>query len=415
MNRKNEARRPLNWLRSSLMAMLILWLGAATCFSQSSKPAETKQQEFSQHFTKAQEFLRQRRPDLAIPELEAAVRAEPDHVDAQGNLGVLLFFQNRFSEAIPHLKAAVERQPNLSKIQGLLGIAEARTLDLDAAREDLEAAFPAIQDEKFKIQAGLELVGVYTQQGDLAEAVPVISTLQKEAPENTEVMYAAYRTYAELQSQAMLSLALTAPDSAQMHEMLAHEEIKRGQTNEAVAEFRKALAINPNLPGAHFDLAELLKTSQNPAVKKEAQREYRAALAQNPMDARAERRLGEIDAGFGNTKQAFEEYSEAVRMQPDDADANLDLAMMLIQMGQREKALPLLEKVVRQDPTIALAHLRLSQLYRRKGMTKESDREVQLYKKYTDLKTKLTASYKELQVQPHDIHPEDDEAKAARQ
>jgi len=112
---------------------------------------------------------------------------------------------------------------------------------------------------------------------------------------------------------------------------------------------------------------------------------------------------------------AFEEYSAAVRMQPDDADANLDLAMMLIQMGQREKALPLLEKVVQEDPTIALAHLRLSQLYRRKGMTKESDREVQLYKKYTDLKTKLTASYKELQVQPHDIHPEDDEAKAARQ
>ena len=75
-----ETRRRLKCFRGSLLVMVILWLGAATCFSQSSQTSPTKQQEFSEHFAKAQVFLRQRRPDLAIPELEAAVRAEPDHV-----------------------------------------------------------------------------------------------------------------------------------------------------------------------------------------------------------------------------------------------------------------------------------------------------------------------------------------------
>ena len=394
----------------SFASLLIFVLGASLCFPQTQQNAQSA----SEHLRKAQSYLRENRPDLAIPELQDVVALDPADVNAQGNLGVLLFFRNKFADAIPHLRAAVAAQPGLAKIQGLLGIAEVRTQQIDDARKDLEASFPLIEDKKFKQQVGLELVGLYTNTGDLAEAAPVITQLQKDDPESLEVMYAAYRTYSELSVQAMLSLTLSGPDSAQTHEMLAHEEVKRGDTNAAVANFRKAIAMDPRLPGVHFDLAELLKTSQNPAVKKEAEKEYRLALAQNPMDARAERRLGEIDEGFGLTKQAYEEYVAAVKMQPDDPDANLDLAKILIQMGERDKAVPLLEKVVQEDPTIALAHLRLSQIYRRKGMLKESDREVAAYKRYTELKEKLTASYKQLQVQPQEIHPDDSTGKPGK-
>ncbi len=361
------------------------------------------QQDYAEHLQKAQEFLREKRPDLAVPELEAAVKINPDAVDAQGNLGVLLFFQGKYADAIPHLRVAVAKQEGLSKIQGLLGIAEKRTQDSANARKDLEAAFPGIEDQHFKVQVGLELVELDTENSDLTSAAAVIAQLQKAAPENPEVLYAAYRTYSDLTIQSMLSLALVAPDSAQMHQLLAHEEQKRGDTNGAIAEYRKAIATNPNLPGVHFDLAELLRTSQDPKVKQEAKEEYRMDLEQNSRDARAERRLGEIDAEDGNAAAAYGEFEKAVVMNPDDSDAKLDLAKMLIQMGQWEKAVPLLEQTVQLDPTIAVAHLRLSQLYRRKGMLKQSEEQVELYKKYTDLKQKLKASYKELQVQPNDI------------
>jgi tetratricopeptide (TPR) repeat protein len=223
------------------------------------------------------------------------------------------------------------------------------------------------------------------------------------------VLYAAYRTYSELTIQSMLSLSLAAPGSAQMHQMLAHEETKRGDTNAAIAQYRKAIAIDPRLPGVHFELAELLNTSQDPGVKKEAVQEYHAALAANPLDARAESRLGEIDARNGQTSQAYEEFSKAVELQPSDPDAKLDLAKILIQMDQLDKALALLEQTVQLDPTIAVAHYRLAELYRRKGQMEDSKREVELFKKYTEIKDKLTASYKELQVQPSEIHPAEDE------
>lgn len=132
---------------------------------------------------------------------------------------------------------------------------------------------------------------------------------------------------------------------------------------------------------------------------------------QNPMDAKAERRLGEIDSRKGNISQAFEEFSKAVQLQPSDADAKLDLAKILSEINQPDKALTLLEQTVQLDPTIAVAHYRLSQLYRREGRIEDSKREMDLYKKYTEMKEKLRASYKELQVQPSEIHLDEEDEK----
>jgi tetratricopeptide (TPR) repeat protein len=389
-------------------SVVLLLLAAALCFSQS---AEDKQASFADHIQKAKEHLDEKRPDLAIPELQAAAEIEPENVETQANLGVLLYFQGKIAHAIPHLRVAVERQRGWGKIQGLLGLAEVNTLDFVRGRQDLEAAFPLITDQKFKVEVGLELVSLYTQSGDLEEAGTVVAQLRKVAPDNAEVLYAAYRTYSDLAGESMLALSLGAPDSAQMHQLMAHEETRQGNTNGAVAEFRKAIAIDPHLPGVHFELAELLHSSQDEAVKKEAEREYRSALAENPQDERSILRLAEIDAQKGNVRQAYEEYTKAVELQPADADAKLGLAKTLIEMNQTEKAQKLLEETVQLEPTNATAHYRLGTLYRKVGRVEDSKKEIELYKKYKDMKEKLRALYKELQVQPKEISADEQDQK----
>jgi tetratricopeptide (TPR) repeat protein len=325
-------------LRTVTLALALL-PGVTWCLAQTT---QDDQQKFAAHVQKAQEYLRTKKPDLAIPELQAATMIDPGNVEIQGNLGVLLYFQGKLAGAIPHLRAALDKKPDLTKIQGLLGIAELHTLDFADGRKDLEASFPAIEEPKFKVEVGLELVSLYTQFGDLDEAAGTIAQLRKAAPDNTEVLYAAYRTFADLSSESMMALALSSPDSAQMHQLLAHEEIKEGNTNGAIAEFRKALAIDPHLPGIHFELAELLHTSQDANVKKDAEQEYHAALTANPLDEKSECRLAEIDEARGNTAQAFAEYSKATELQPADADAKLGLAKLLIEMNQPDRARALL-------------------------------------------------------------------------
>jgi len=410
----------MNVKRGMALAGLVLVLGRALCPSQA---AEDKQQEFAAHMQKARGYLDQKQPALAIPEFLAAVAMDPTNVDAQANLGVLLFFQGKAADSIPHFRAALamntaankeEGRPGLAKIQGLLGMAESRTLDFANARKDMEAAFPLIQEPRFQAQLGLELVELDTGSGDLEAAAAVIAQLRKAVPDNPEVLYAAYRTYADLAGESMLALSLAAPDSAQMHQMLAHEETRQGNNDAAVAQYRQAIAINPHLPGVHFELAELLHTSEDETIKKNAEQEYRAALRENPQDEKSILRLAEIETQKGNTEQSLKGYTKAVELQPSDADAKLGLAKALIEMNQPDKALPLLEETVQLEPTNAIAHYRLAALYRKLGRADDAKQQAELYQKYKEMKEKLRALYKDLQTQPKEIRAEEPDEKSEK-
>jgi Tfp pilus assembly protein PilF len=398
----------MKWKSTSVCLCLTLLLCAGMTFCQ---VPEDKKKEFAAHMQRAGEYLRQKQPAKAIPELQAAVAIDPNNADAQANLGVLLFFQGNLTDSIPHFRSALAERPDLAKIQGLLGLAEVRTLDLVLGRKDLETALPLIQDEKFKVDVGLELVSLYTQSGDLDEAARILAQLKKAAPTNPQVLYAAYRTYSDLAGESMLALALAAPESGQFHRMMAHEETRQGKTNEAIVEFRKAIAIDPRLPGIHFELAELLHTSQDAAIRKEADREYQAALAENPRDVRLLCRLGEMDSERGDFQGSFEKYSKALKLRPGNADAKLGLAKALIDLNQPDKALPILEQAVKEEPTNAIAHYRLGTLYRKNGRIEDAKRELRIYKDLKDLKEKLRAQYKNLLVVPSEIRTDESDEK----
>ncbi len=385
-----------------LLASALAFLSCASISAVAQQPRSNRT-EIETHERLAQQYLSERKPDLAIPELEKVVALDPDNIDAHANLGVLLFFHGDYKSAIPHLRTALQLRPGLSRIQALLGFSEEHAGDIQSARKDLEDSFPHMEDRKLKLEVGLDLLGIDNAASDLDSAALVIAQLRKEFPDNPEVLYAAYRTYADLSGESMLALSLAAPGSAQMHQLLAHEETRDGNTNAAIAEYRKAIALDPHLPGVHFELAELLHTSQDAAVKKQAEQEYRAALAENPQDEKALCRLGDIAAQNGDAKQEFASYSQAVDLQPNDAAAKLGLAKAFLEMNQEDKALALLESSEQLEPTNDIVHYRLATLYRKMGRTDDARREAEQYKKFKDMKEQLRTLYKGLLIQPEEI------------
>jgi tetratricopeptide (TPR) repeat protein len=330
-------------------------------------------------------------------------------VDALGNLGVLLFFQGKYVEAIPRLRAALKLSSELWKIQALLGVAEKRTGDLKEARGDLEKAFPKVQEEKIRIETGMELTDLYSQTGDLDKAAVTIGVLRQLEPTNEAILYSAYRIYSDLTDESILSLMVVAPKSAHMHELMAHELAKHGHAEEAIENFRVAIKIDPQLPGLHYELAEMLNASSE--GREEAESEYKKALVLNPFDEGSECRLGDIAAQKNDLKQAYKLYTRAVQLRPDDAQANLGLAKVLMSMGQTEKAEQLLERAIQLDPTSAVAHFRLSTLYRRIGRTADAQRELDQYQKYRAMKEKLRDLYHTMRVAPAKIEAEDTESR----
>jgi cytochrome c-type biogenesis protein CcmH/NrfG len=388
---------------------VVLCLGLLAGFSQS---IPTRQQQIESHARKAAEFLKENKPDLAVPEFRAIVALNPSNVDALGNLGVLLFFQGAYADAIPELRGALKLQPTLSKIQALLGIAEKRTGDVEAARGDLEKAFPDVQEEKIRIDTGMELIEIESRAGDLDKAAAIVTDLRKLDPTNEALLYTAYRIHSDLAAESLLSLSIVNPNSARMQQALAHELAKRGSTAEAIEHYRAALKLDPTLPGLHFELADMLRTQSTAEGQEEAEKEYKAALEANPLDEQSECRLGDIALRSSDFKQAFDRFSHAVKLQPGDPEASIGLAKALISMNQPEKAEALLQHALQLDPTSAVAHFRLGTIYRQSGRTAEARHEMEEYHKYSQMKEKLRQFYHDLhQDQPVDETVETEEKK----
>ncbi|MFY9804541.1 MAG: tetratricopeptide repeat protein [Candidatus Acidiferrales bacterium] len=381
------------WTKKFVVTLWMALFLVLPCFSQSSP---TRQQQIATHAHQAAEYLQENRPDLAVPEFRAIVALDPENVDARGNLGVLLYFRGAYADAIPELRAALKLRPTLWKIQALLGIAEKRTGDASAARDDLEQAFPNVQDKKVRVDTGMELIEIYSVTGDLDKAAATVDVLRKLDPTNEAVLYSAYRVYSDLTADALLSLSVVAPNSARMHQALAHELAKRGKTEEAIENYRAALKIDPQLPGIHFELAEMLSTLATPDSLAEAEIEYKAALQANPSDEQSECRLGDIALRKNDVKEAYDRYSRAVQLQSGDPDANIGLAKVLMSMGEPQKAAPLLEHAIQLDPTSAVAHFRLSAVYRELGRPEDAKHELEEYQKYKGMKEKLQEVYREM-------------------
>jgi tetratricopeptide (TPR) repeat protein len=376
------------------------------CFSQSTS---NTQQQIEAHSRQAQKFLKENKPELAVPEFKALVTLEPNNVDARGNLGVLLFFEGAYTEAIPQLHAALKLQPTLWKIEALLGMAEKRTGSANAALGDLEKAFPKLTEEKIRVDTGLELIELYSKSGDLEKAAATVGVLRQLAPTNVQVIFAAYRLYSDLADESKLSLSVVAPKSAEVHQMMAHELAREGKSDEAIANYRAALAIDPKLPGLLFELAEMLNSSEVKDGAQEAEREYHAALEANPLDEKSECRLGEIAALRGDVKDAQNHYVRALQLQPDDPEANIGLAKVWMSMNQPEKAEPLLKHAIELDPTSALAHFRLATVYRQTERSDDARRELVEYQKYKDMKEKLREMYRAMRLNPGKQEPDDAE------
>ncbi len=380
--------------------LLLLGLGGPVLMAQSA--GGSLAQQVQAHEQRAHQLLLEKKPALAAREFAAVVALDPANIDAQGNLGVLLFFEGKYADAEPHLRATVAAQPKLVKIQALLGMCERHLGKTDQAKADLAAAVPLLKEPGIQVQAGLELVEIYTAEHDLVKAAGVIETLRQSSPTDPRVLYPAYRTYTDLAGEALLDLSIAGPDSGQMHQAIAHELARERDLNGAIASFRQAVAADPNLPGIHFELAEALYSSDDPKLKAQAEAEYRLAVEQNSMDEKALVRLGDVVAERSDLNDAETYYRRALALAPNDADALIGMAHVDSERGEDEAALPLLQQVVTADPSNVLAHFRLAAVYRKLHRTDDAKRELEQYQKYRDLKAKLAVVYKAMRIETPD-------------
>jgi len=362
---------------------------------------QAAQQQMQLHFERAQAALKSNLPDAAIQEFRAILALDPKNADARANLGVIAFVQGDYAKASDELRQALKLQPSLWKAQAMLGMSADRLGQFRDAHILLEKSFPHLQDTKIRIQAGIDLAELDYREGEMLKAVQVLLDLEHLDPANVDVLYAAYRVFSTLAGHAMDGIALTHPDSARMHQIMAEHLVNRGDIPAALTQYRMALQADPNSSGAHFELGEaLLFSSKSEASYEDARKEFEASLALNHNDAKAESWLGQIFTSKQDMPAALEHYSRAVGLDPNDVDARVGLGKVLIAMGQLEGALSHLLEAVRLDPLNAAAHYRLASVYRELGRTADAHKELAAFSEIQQQKKRILAVYQQMRESP---------------
>jgi S1-C subfamily serine protease len=127
--------------------------------------------------------------------------------------------------------------------------------------------------------------------------------------------------------------------------------------DEAIAFFKKALELNPNLEGTHIELGYLYYKRR--LYDLEA-REYEAALRINPDNSDALSSLGTNLETRGLYAEAIEKYERALALDPEDAETMYELGVAYLMQGRKDKALEVSSRLRRLDPGYGEVLYRLS-------------------------------------------------------
>ena len=144
---------------------------------------------------------------------------------------------------------------------------------------------------------------------------------------------------------------------------------KRGNMEEAIAHYRKALEINPKNAQAHFNLGNSLckKGSMDEAVT-----QYQTALEINPHYAQACNNLGTLFFQKGRLQDAITQFQKALEIQPDYAEADYNLGLALHREGHLDEAIAHYEKALQIQPNYVECHYNLGNVFDQEGRLDEA-------------------------------------------
>jgi tetratricopeptide (TPR) repeat protein len=236
-------------------------------------------------------------------------------------------------------------------------------------------------DKELKRNAGLTMVRCAMTLGRIDAALDALQLLNRDFPQDPEVLYVTTHAYSDLATRASLNLVQSAPASYQARELNAESLEMQGKWDEAAAEYRAILKQNPNLPGIHFRLGRfILSKAETPTTAEDAKKEFEEELKIDPHNAGAEYVLGELASRAQLWNDAIEHLSRSARIDPGFADASLALGMAYVATGKFEQAIAPLQTYVKQQPGNPAGHYQLAIAYNRVGRKQDATREAALQK-----------------------------------
>lgn len=241
----------------------------------------------------------------------------------------------------------------------------------------LKISSSRISEKNLKFNSTMLLARCAMSEDQTQTAVEALIVLNREFPNDPEVLYTTTHFYSALAGRASQTLAAVAPESPQAEKLEAEAFESQGDWDKAAAQYEKILAQHPNQPEIHFRLGRILLSRTPPDLEK-ANQEFQEELKGNPNNASAEFMLGETARQTGQWDEAVKHFSRASKLDEGFVEAYLALGMSLNAAGKFSDAVPPLQIYVKMQPGDPAGHYQLATAYARLGRKSDADREIAL-------------------------------------
>ncbi|HBY62276.1 MAG TPA: hypothetical protein DEH78_20840 [Solibacterales bacterium] len=145
---------------------------------------------------------------------------------------------------------------------------------------------------------------------------------------------------------------------------MALEFQEKGRPQDAIGEWKKALAMDPNDSMALSNLGAALTEAGDYDA---AMAQFKKAVEADPENYKSYSNWGVSLARMGRFDEAAEPLRKAIELNPDDAKALGSYGGVLLNVGRGEEAKQLLAKALEIDPQNADAHNNLGSIFARAG------------------------------------------------
>lgn len=367
------------------------------------------------------------RPAQATKLLARAVELNPADPLAQIWLAHSYAAQARFREAAERFLIASERSPNdvdiwygLGRVYLELGRQEVRRLneiapdgarvlqlagDLWLLRGEQGHAL-ALYQEALKRRPGLTEVRqiverLHGREGKSEDSpttpTPADSTSQEDAH------YLAATEFRERAQRAFERISALGANSHRARQVLAESLEAQERVDDALAEYRAALKLKPDLAGIHLAIGNLLMSQ---GLATEALEEYRAELTLRPDDPEVQYRAARALIVLGKGEEAEASLSRALQSGGAPAATHREMGRIYLGRGQAAKAVQSLSTYLESTANDASAHYLLMRAYRALGDAVAAECHFTKYKSLSDDEKRRTSIQEALSLFSRGKKPE---------
>ena len=360
------------------------------------KSIAAKNDDAKAHYVYAQIADAQNNAAVAVQELEAARRFDPQNAQYNYELGRKYFEQKKYPQARACFEQAVKSNPQFEAAFFNLGMTHKIMNANDAA---LTAFSRAVTLKPDYVRAWTEIARMQDKKRNYAEAITNYQKALALEPSNTSALKEMAQVYAKQkdskQAERYFKEAIALGDTDPVtYYNLASVQLEFGKAGEALQNAQKALAANDK--DARFLYTYGLALEKNNRLH-EAEDYYTRAVAADEAYSKPRINLGrlQLEAGhhdtaeqhllaayraessnfevnmnlgklYGLKKQygkAIDYYTNAIKIMPKDIDARQNLAAVYLSAGLKENARDTYQALIKMNPQAWDSYYELGKVY----------------------------------------------------